>query len=154
MCIRDRVSSLKDDSGAYGHAVYINGTVKQAEGTVPVININPGAKVNAEGNGNGIYAAGYAEWNIDNAYISGGTGIEIRAGKMNVENNAQIIGTNVPTTVTPNGNGSTTEGAGIAIAQHTTKLPIDVVINDGTISGFSALYQSNQMCIRDSSWTF
>ncbi len=86
------VSSLKDDSGAYGHAVYINGTVKQAEGTVPVININPGAKVNAEGNGNGIYAAGYAEWNIDNAYISGGTGIEIRAGKMNVENNAKIIG--------------------------------------------------------------
>ena len=137
------VSSLKDASDAYGHAVYINGTVKQAEGTVPVININPGAKVNAEGNGNGIYAAGYAEWNIDNAYISGGTGIEIRAGKMNVENNAQIIGTNVPTTVTPNGNGSTTEGAGIAIAQHTTKLPIDVVINDGTISGFSALYQSN-----------
>ena len=49
------VSSLKDDSGAYGHAVYINGTVKQAEGTVPVININPGAKVNAEGNSETVF---------------------------------------------------------------------------------------------------
>ena len=34
-------------------------------------------------------------------------------------------------------------GAGIAVTQHTTKLPLKVNISGGTISGYTALYQSD-----------
>lgn len=58
-------------------------------------------------------------------------------------NGGTITGNGIPTDVTPNGNGTTTDGVGIAVAQHTTKLPINVTINGGTISGYTALYQSD-----------
>lgn len=49
----------------------------------------------------------------------------------------------LPTEVNPNGNGTTTNGAGIAVAQHTTKLPIDVTLNGSIVKGYTAFYQSN-----------
>ena len=126
-------------SGRIENAVlYINGQIAKSTGNVPNFNVHNTAVVNG-----GIYAAGYAKWNIEGADITGATGIEIRAGELTVSDNAKITGTSVPTTVTPNGNGSTTDGAGIAIAQHNTKLPIDVKISSGDIKGFSALYESN-----------
>lgn len=79
---------------------------------------------------------------VNDGTISGTTGIEVRAGKLEV-NGGTIIGTAVPTTVTSNGNGATTRGAAIAIAQHTTELNIDATINGGTLQGFTALYESN-----------
>ncbi len=42
-----------------------------------------------------------------------------------------------------NPNGTTTTGVGIAIAQHTTTLPIDVKISGGTISGTYSVYEAN-----------
>ena len=42
-----------------------------------------------------------------------------------------------------NGNGTTTSGAAIAIAQHTTKNPISVTIKGGTFTGVKALNESN-----------
>lgn len=107
-----------------------------------VININDGAVI-AAGTGNvGIALNGAAVLNVNEANISADTGIEVRAGKMTV-NGATITGNAVPTEVAPNGNGTTTDGAGIAVAQHTTKLPISVTVNSGTISGYTALYESN-----------
>ena len=79
---------------------------------------------------------------VNGGEISGATGIEIRSGKLEV-NGGKIVGSEVPVEVTSNGSGTTSTGAGIAVSQHTTKLPINVVINDGTIQGYSALYQSN-----------
>ena len=125
----------------YGYAIYVQGNHTNTIGNVPKINLD-GAHI-IDGAETGIYAAGYADWDIKNSDISGATGIEVRAGRLIVSDNALITGTAIPTEVTPNGNGATTVGAGIAIAQHTTKLPIDVTINGGTISGYSALYQSN-----------
>ena len=43
----------------------------------------------------------------------------------------------------PNGNGTTTVGAALAVAQHTTKLPITVNIENGNLSGASALVANN-----------
>lgn len=107
-----------------------------------VINIYPGASVVQE-RGMAIYHPQYGTLNITGGTIEGETtGIEIRAGKLTVTGGT-IAGKGEPTEVTPNGNGSTSDGVGIAIAQHTTKLPIDVTINGGTISGYSALYESN-----------
>ena len=117
--------------------LYVNGTIKATEGNVPQLTLHDGAVIDG-----GIYAAGYADWVIEDAVVTGGTGMEIRAGTL-VVNDGEINGTSTPTSVLPNGNGSTTDGAGIAVAQHTTELPIDVTINGGTITGFSAVYQSN-----------
>lgn len=127
--------------GFHYSGMYVNGSNTVSDGNVMTINLGGATIKNCEATG--IYAAGYAKWNITNSSItSGNTGIEIRAGELTVDG-ATVVGNGVPTGVTPNGNGSTTDGAGIAVAQHTTKLPIKVTINSGDISGYSALYQSN-----------
>ena len=90
-----------------------------------------------------IYWPQVGDLKIMGGMIFGGiTGIEIRAGSLFMQGGL-VEGLGGPTTVTPNGNGSTSAGCGIAIAQHTTKQPIDVTISGGTIRGFSAVYESN-----------
>ncbi len=138
--IEGTLISKQDTSGYKGHGIYINGQIKHLE-NAPVINVS-GASVTSEGYG--IYAAGYATWNIEDSSITGDfTGVEIRAGVMNISGSSQITGLGSYTTVTPNGNGTTTYGAGIAVAQHTTGLPIKLTITGGTISGYTALCESN-----------
>ena len=134
------LKSVRDRGGSNGHGIYINGQIKHLN-NAPVINVS-GASVTSEGYG--IYAAGYATWSIEDSSITGKvTGVEIRAGVMNISGSSQIIGLGSPTTVEANGNGTTTCGAGIAVAQHTTGLPIELAISGGTISGYTALNESN-----------
>ena len=126
-------------SGTVEHAVlYVNGQIVNSNG--PVANIVLTDTAYIEG---GIYAAGYADWTIDGATVIGSTGMEIRAGSLTVNKGSVITGTGIPISVEPNGNGSTTDGVGIAIAQHDTKLPITVEVNGGEISGYTAFYESN-----------
>ena len=107
-----------------------------------VININGGELTGTDGYA--IYHPQSGELNITGGRLTGGeTGIEIRAGKLNLSGDAVITAKGIPTTTTPNGSGTTTVGAGIAVTQHTTKLPLKVNISGGTISGYTALYQSN-----------
>ena len=106
----------------------------------PVINVLPTAEITCTNTG--IYGAGYAIYNISGS-VSGTTGVEIRAGKLNVASGAVINGTAQELTCVANGNGSTTTGAGIAVIQHTTKLPIVVTINGGNINGVVGLYENN-----------
>ncbi|MBQ3434815.1 MAG: hypothetical protein IJG24_07210, partial [Selenomonadaceae bacterium] len=71
---------------------------------------------------------------INGGTISGGeSGIEVRAGTLNItgDNETKISSTATTYTYSSNGNGSTTTGAGIAIAQHTTQDAITVNIGDG-----------------------
>ena len=107
-----------------------------------VININGGELTGTDGYA--IYHPQSGELNITGGRLTGGeNGIEIRAGKLNLSGDAVITAKGIPTTTTPNGSGTTTVGAGIAVTQHTTKLPLEVNISGGTISGYTALYQSN-----------
>lgn len=131
--------------------VTVKGTVKGANGIT--MNGSIGAETSnklvldgatIQTDGHAIYQAGGADtsFTLNNSSIIGGsTGIEVRAGNLSV-NNCTITGGDI-FRVLPNGNGTTTDGAGIAIAQHTTKQPINVVVNGGTISGKYALYESN-----------
>lgn len=122
-----------------GNGVTMNGNI--GEGTSNKLTVD-GATIDVTGHG--IYQAGCADTNftINNSVITGGcTGIEVRAGKLTVTNST-ITG-NGEFAVKPNGSGTTTDGAGIAIAQHTTKQPIDVTIAGGTITGEYAVYESN-----------
>lgn len=133
------LNGKRDSSGDLGSGIYVNGSIKDTT-NAPAINLKS-TTVNSEGQG--MYLAGYTTTTVDkdSSVIGSQTGIEIRAGKLNVSG-ATIIG-NGDFSCTPNGNGSTTNGVGIAIAQHTTKLPTEVTISGGTISGKYVVYESN-----------
>ena len=119
-----------------GFAISGNGT---KHGTT--IEINGGSIISKESTG--IYHPQYGVLNVNGGSITGGvTGIEIRSGKLNMTGGV-VTGLGNPTKVEPNGNGTTSSGAGIAIAQHTTKLPIALNVTGGTVKGFSAIYENN-----------
>ena len=85
----------------------------------------------------------YSTATVTGGTITGGTGIEIRAGELSVSGDARISGTG-PLISNPNGSGSTSSGAGIAVAQHATKQPIKVIVSDNSkIVGTVALHESN-----------
>ena len=142
-----------DTNKGYGTQVDINGTMN---GLIFVLgNIHEGnTVVNVTGTINSsddvaIALNGFATVNVSNgAVISAqdengkGTGIEVRAGTLNVSGGT-ITGHGAPTSVNPNGSGTTSTGAAIAVSQHTTKLPITVNITGGTFNGYSAFYESN-----------
>lgn len=122
-----------------GNGIAVLGTILNSENTLHV----DGAKIEADDHA--IYQAGSAstDFSINNSTIIGGsTGIEVRAGKLAVSN-CDIEGNGTELKVEPNGNGATTDGAAIAIAQHTTKQAISVEINGGSVSGKYAIYESN-----------
>ena len=79
---------------------------------------------------------------INGGDISGPTGIEIRAGTL-IVNDGNITGTNDTYEVKENGNGTTTKGAAIAVAQHNTKQPIVVMINGGNLKSIVPLTEVN-----------
>ena len=112
-----------------------------------------GAVVKSTGaDGVAVYCAGNGTYNIeDGATITGTTGIEVRAGKLNVKGGT-ITGTAKKLTSKANGDGSTTVGAGIAIVQNTTQLPIEVNITGGTITGAEALYVNNTQGNPTTAW--
>lgn len=127
--------------GYHYSGMYVNGTNTVSDGNVMTINLDGATIKNCAGAG--IYAAGYAKWNITNSSITGGdTGIEIRAGELTL-NDCALEATAEVFSCDPNGNGATTEGAAIAIAQHTTKKDIAVTINGGSFKGVKALNESN-----------
>ena len=128
-----------DSDGGAGAGLYVNGS---NVGQNPAIAINIGETAVLNGTGHGIYGAGYAIYNTRGTVSGDSTGIELRAGKLNVTGGV-ITGNGIPTDVTPNGNGATTVGAGIAVAQHTTKLPTELTVTGGVINGYTALHQSN-----------
>lgn len=89
-----------------------------------------------------IYHPQYGTMDVTGGTIAGTTGIEMRAGTLNVTGGT-IKGAAEELSVESNPSGETTVGAGIAIAQHTTKLPLNVSIAGGTISGAAGLCESN-----------
>lgn len=141
--VRGTLNSVKDTDGAGGHALYVNGNIKSTNGSVK-INLD-GASLKTE-KGNGMYLAGYAITNINNSTIDssseGGTGIEIRAGELTI-NNSVIKGGPGKTEIAPNGNGSTTENVALAVVQHTTKLPVEVTVSNSVFSAGASLFEQN-----------
>ena len=80
---------------------------------------------------------------INGGTIYGGeTGIEVRSGEVNIYG-GNITGNGNPFENDPNGNGTTTSGAALAISQHTTNNDIDVNISGGTFTGYYALFEND-----------
>lgn len=81
--------------------------------------------------------------NGSNTIIQGlASGVEMRAGTLTV-NDGTIEGTATTYSVKSNGNGSTTVGAGLSVAPHTTGKNINVTINGGTFKGAKAFSNTN-----------
>lgn len=133
-----KVSKLTVNGGSIsGEIIGISGNGSQHGTEITIYNgtINGGEL--------GIYHPQLGTMNILGGTITGPTGIEIRAGELNVSGSAVIKGTAAPLEVHPSESGNTTTGAGIAVIQHSTKLPVIVNIEGGTIQGYSALYEAN-----------
>ena len=126
----------------------VKGTLKGGSGlTVNGLIVNTGNTVTIDGAtieavNFGIYQAGVSETVIKDSNIKGSTAIEVRAGSMTIESGT-FTATATEYKCDPNDNGATTEGAALAIAQHTTKKDISVTINGGTFTGIKALNESN-----------
>lgn len=136
------LKSVKDIKGADGHGIYINGGVKGVD-NFPIININETANVSSSGPG--IYAAGYAEWNINGATIEGeSAGIAIKSGILNIKSGS-IKSAGEDQTPTPGfGNGVYPSGTAIQIESNKEYVGnIEINITGGTIesANSAALYE-------------
>ena len=131
------LNGVTDNEGGIGNGLYVNGSITHTE-NAPEISLK---NTTITATGEGMYLAGYATTTLTNCNITGMTGVEIRAGKLTV--NGGSLKATAAYSVNPNGNGSTTEGAAIAIAQHTTKKNIEVTLNGGTYTGEKAISESN-----------
>jgi hypothetical protein len=123
----------------YYYAIVGNGS---RHNTITTIN---GGILNATcpGDNLGIYHPQNGTLTINNGAITAySAAIEMRAGTL-VINGGTFTATAPTFTCNANGSGTTTEGAAIAIAQHTTKKDIAVTINGGEFNGVKAINESN-----------
>ena len=70
------------------------------------------------------------------------TGVELRSGKL-IITGGTFTSRADSATVEPNGSGTTTAGAALAVVQHTTKKNINVTISGGTFKGVYSLFQKD-----------
>ena len=125
-----------NDGYADGSGIYVNGNVKS--GSITFSGSTEGTV------GNGMYIAGNMQTTIYGATVVGTiSGIEQRAGKI-VIGNSRVEGGMGEPSMNANGSGSTSENCGLAIAQHTSKKPIDVYIYNGaTLIGGASFMEGN-----------
>lgn len=126
------INAVNDINGGPGAGIYINGHIQHKENQ-PIINLTNTSKITSTGNG--IYAAGYAIYNINGAYISGEeSGLGIKAGVFNILDGT-IIGTGEDKTPT-SGNNNGINASGTAIQMESNKGykgDIELYIKNGTI---------------------
>jgi len=137
------VNSGSVTGGTFG--ISGNGTATYGSTT---ININ-GGTITSD-NGTGIYHPQVGTLNITGGTINGPTGIEMRAGTLNVSKGT-ITGTATTFTTAANGSGTTVDGAGIAVSQHSTDREVTVNVTGGTISGYYGIYEINTYANTNSS---
>jgi hypothetical protein len=145
-------ANYSDDGAAYGSQIDIYGTTGTLwvigtchEGN-SVININDGATVSDTETAIGLNGCATVNVNPGATILGGdeGVAIEVRAGSLNVAGGTISGGTTADASFGQVDSGTTSKNAGIAIAQHSTQLPINVTISGSpVISGSSALYIVN-----------
>lgn len=136
-----KVAELVVNGGSiegYYYGVVGNGNIHNTK-----ITVNGGSilGLNAE-DSVGVYHPQQGDITVNGGSIRGGTGIEMRSGTLTV-NEGKIEGIAPKFIKVVTAGGSTTNGVGVAVAQHTTKNPITVKINGGDISGQYAFYEWN-----------
>lgn len=130
-----------------GYTIALSGNGSE-DNSGTVINVID-SQLNSTGKiGPAIYHPQYGIINIsgDKTVLKGSSGIEIRAGIANISGGAFTANAKTFSAVA-SGNGTTTDGAAVAVVQHTTKLPVHVNITGGTFNteteGGKTLYQAD-----------
>lgn len=127
-----------------GTAILGNGSINgDSEGTNAKFTINGGTIISDIAMG--IYAPQpNGVTTITGGTITGKTGIEVRAGTLNISGGTFNANTQ-ELTVKPNTSGGNVLGAAVSVVQHTTKLPLEVNITGGSFTGYAAVYERNVM---------
>lgn len=125
--LNGKINAVNDINGGSGVGIYVNGNIKEKE-NCPVVNISDTAEIISTGNG--LYIAGYSNFNIDKAYISGiESGISMKSGVLNIDG-ATVICTGEDNTPTSGyNNGINPSGAAIQIESnngYAGKIQIDI----------------------------
>lgn len=129
--------------------LYVNGNILQQTNSAQKCYLNIGANADLrcyemkEPACPAIFIAGYVSCNIaGGCSIVGGSGLEARAGDITIDG-GEFKAVAPELKVIANSSGSTTAGAAIAIAQHTTEQKIDVIVNDGYFEAPVPFVESN-----------
>ena len=105
---------------------------------------NASEDISAVYKGIGIYHPMQGTLVINGGSVTGvATAVEMRIGTLIVKGGAKLESTSVLFKCTAEGSGWTTAGAAVAVSQHSTQMPINVVIEDGTLEGIYALYEAD-----------
>jgi len=126
------INAVDDVGGGTGIGIYVNGNIKHISNS-PIVNLTNTARITSTGNG--IYAAGYANYTINGAYISGEeSGLGIKSGSFNILDGT-IVGTGPDKTpTTGNNNGIKPSGTAIQIESNPGYAGnIELYIKNGTI---------------------
>lgn len=98
----------------------------------------------AEDGGVAIYQPQVGEMNLSYTKCQGiESGVEIRSGSAIFGEGTELISTSETFGSQANGNGTTLKGVALAISQHSTNNPINVVVNGGTYTGIHALHEED-----------
>lgn len=130
--------------------VYANGTdstfgiVSNGTSTNVNISILNGSNIECS-NSMAIYFPSTGKLTIKDSTISGESGVEVRKGNLDISGNTSIKATGTSYSVTPNGSGSTTSGAAIAISPYESAETsvMSVSITGGTFEGAVAFSQAD-----------
>ncbi len=128
--------------------IWLQGNMQKTSARVCDLIVN-GTVTSGEENGAALAINGWGNVTVnEGAELYGATGIEIRSGNL-IVNGGSIAGTADTYASWANSNGSSTRGAGIAVNEHKTDLPVTVGIKDGEISGYYALVHDNTEKVTD-----
>ena len=128
--VNGTINSVLDTSNAAGHGVYINGTIQDIEGSVPVIALGETSSITSQGNG--IYAAGYAIWTLAGD-VTAPNALSIKSGTFTINSGNYTSTGEFAEPATPNGNGSEDTGAALSITSNKAYAgKTDVTVNGGT----------------------
>ena len=122
-------------------AISVSGVLSNTKGNVPEITI--GEKAHFDVTDGGIYAAGYAKWTYAGTINTDNYGVEVRAGEFTMNGGSIISTATKPADDQFNGSGSTSQATAIAACQHSTKLPIKVLVEGGLLKAYTPIYQAN-----------
>lgn len=113
--VNGSINSVEDTSGDDGHGVYINGMNQDMSGNVPQITLGPTSEITSTGDG--IYAAGYAQWNLAGD-ITAPDALSIKSGTFKITGGTYHSTGEFADPAAANSNGSENTGAALSITSN------------------------------------
>lgn len=128
--VNGTIYSVRDKTGYCGHGVYINGMNQDTTGNVPQIVLGPDSKIISEGTG--IYAAGYAEWELAGD-VTGTDALSLKSGTFNITGGTYHSTGEYSDPAAASSNGTEDTGAALSLTSNDDYAPKLVVnVSGGT----------------------